>query len=616
MKKVLFATGIAVLAFAAIAGATGYTFSNNLTIGSTGADVTALQNTLMSAGFDIPAISSGAATTGYFGSQTKAALAKYQVAKGIVSPGTGFFGPLTMKVINGGTVAVNNPVFTCPVGYTCTANPGTTVVNTGAGTEGTFTVKQAAQPANNTNVTSNVNVPVYGVEIKAQNSNMLVDRADLEFAVSVTGASTVTVNPATFVTSVSAYDGDTLLKTMPLSASDFTKDTSGLFYVRMTGIGFQVPKDVTKVLTFKINVTSVSSANTVAITVKGYSGTTQNIRAVDTLGLQSYGNDSWTGTFTFKASNNATLTASADSNTPNAQTIAVNTSNGVQGVTMMTFNLKSTIGNSQLDKVRVYVKTDGGTYSAPTAIYLYDGSTLVSSASYAAYVDFTNLSVPIGQDQTKTLTIKADFPSTAVGVASTTILTSGAESNTTMYDTADQTTKEVTIASAITGNDVHLYAGSVGQVSLVSATSVVGAGTVDVASSSVSGTITLNIKANGGTLTKPVATDFAVWFASTTQTNTNGTGNGYTAATGISVTPSIVVSPNTTTVGDGSSYTVAISGVLPSSSSSFGASVGSSYPMFMAIQSTRWVITDNTVTQTWGIDNLYTPAQNLTKGTK
>jgi hypothetical protein len=201
------------------------------------------------------------------------------------------------------------------------------------------------------------------------------------------------------------------------------------------------------------------------------------------------------------------LTATANTATPGAQTIAVNTTDGVRGVTMETFDLKSTTGDSQLDSLRVYVKTDSGTYSAPTALYLYDGSTILGSGSVtvtngSGYVDFTSLTVKILKDQIKTLTIKADFPSTAVGVASTTIRTSAAETNTTMYETADATTKEVTIASEIVGNDVHLYATAAPAWTLVSSSIVSSAGVVDVASSSITGTIVLSVKANGGSTSK------------------------------------------------------------------------------------------------------------------
>ncbi|OHA58980.1 MAG: hypothetical protein A2571_01220 [Candidatus Vogelbacteria bacterium RIFOXYD1_FULL_44_32] len=72
-------------------------FTRDLTIGSTGADVTALQQFLIGKGHVIPA-----GATGYFGAQTKAALSAYQAANGIV-PAAGYFGPITRAKVSAGT---------------------------------------------------------------------------------------------------------------------------------------------------------------------------------------------------------------------------------------------------------------------------------------------------------------------------------------------------------------------------------------------------------------------------------------------------------------------------------------------------------------------------------
>lgn len=72
------------------------TFTRDLTIGSSGADVTALQNWLIKGGYAIPA-----GATGYFGAQTQSALAKYQAAAGI-TPAAGYFGPVTRAKVNAG----------------------------------------------------------------------------------------------------------------------------------------------------------------------------------------------------------------------------------------------------------------------------------------------------------------------------------------------------------------------------------------------------------------------------------------------------------------------------------------------------------------------------------
>jgi len=69
-------------------------FTMDLTMGASGAEVTALQNFLIGEGH---AIAAGA--TGYFGAQTQAALAAYQSANGI-SPAAGYFGPITRAKVN------------------------------------------------------------------------------------------------------------------------------------------------------------------------------------------------------------------------------------------------------------------------------------------------------------------------------------------------------------------------------------------------------------------------------------------------------------------------------------------------------------------------------------
>lgn len=73
----------------------GTTFTMDLTLGSTGSEVTALQNFLISKGHSI-----AAGATGYFGAQTQAALAAFQAANGI-SPAAGYFGPITRAKVNG-----------------------------------------------------------------------------------------------------------------------------------------------------------------------------------------------------------------------------------------------------------------------------------------------------------------------------------------------------------------------------------------------------------------------------------------------------------------------------------------------------------------------------------
>lgn len=101
------------------------TFTRNLTIGSKGDDVKALQQWLNASGY---AVATGGAAgspgneTTYFGNATRAALAKYQAAKGITPP-AGYFGPITRTQIasvggttTGTTTGTTPPVVTVPAG--------------------------------------------------------------------------------------------------------------------------------------------------------------------------------------------------------------------------------------------------------------------------------------------------------------------------------------------------------------------------------------------------------------------------------------------------------------------------------------------------------------------
>jgi len=108
---------------------TSYSFTKDLTLGSTGDDVKALQQFLNAAGYQVSA--SGAGSVGnestYFGSLTQAALAKYQAAKGI-TPSVGYFGPKTRAYI----ASLGTTTTTTTTGTTTT---GTTVTVPASGVE-------------------------------------------------------------------------------------------------------------------------------------------------------------------------------------------------------------------------------------------------------------------------------------------------------------------------------------------------------------------------------------------------------------------------------------------------------------------------------------------------
>jgi len=284
---------------AQIGGTTGgsmssYTYNTDLTIGSTGTDVTALQTKLVEAGF--LTMPSGVAM-GYFGSLTQAAVKAWQASVGL--PSTGFFGPLSRAKLNstagtvppvGGTPgcptgAMYNsttgapctttpaPVAGCPAGAlfnSLTGAPCATTPVTGA-SEGSITTKLAASPTNNANVRFVADVPVYGVEVTAVGSPMLVDRADLQVSVIPSGGSAQ--NPSLFINTVKAWNGTTLLKSWPVTSTTFSKDSSDRYHAIFSGLAVNIAQDAVGTVTFTFSVNSISSTDVVrAVTVQGYAG--------------------------------------------------------------------------------------------------------------------------------------------------------------------------------------------------------------------------------------------------------------------------------------------------------------------------------------------------------
>ncbi|HEY4499600.1 MAG TPA: peptidoglycan-binding protein [Candidatus Paceibacterota bacterium] len=102
--------------------------SGNLTVGSKGAAVMDLQKFLNSNGYQIAASGAGSPgnETEYFGSLTKAALAKWQAAMSI-SPASGFFGPITRAKLSTVTTSTSSTTTTTTTTTTAPAGTGLTV---------------------------------------------------------------------------------------------------------------------------------------------------------------------------------------------------------------------------------------------------------------------------------------------------------------------------------------------------------------------------------------------------------------------------------------------------------------------------------------------------------
>lgn len=608
MKKV-FSMALAIaLAFSVVAPvATSaqsmtYAFNTNLTMGSRGADVVMLQSFLESKGLiTIPA----GVAKGYFGALTRSAVVAYQISKGI-TPAAGYFGPLTRASANadgssmtttttnvagcpagamynymtGASCATTTTtVAGCPAGALFSSVTGaacsTTTTLTNTGVEGNLDVRLAAAPANNANIQTSTDIAVYGIEFKARLADVSVQTVDLEVS-TLLGSSAE--NPGTLINTVKVWDGSTVLATLPVNTSTFTKDSNNAYYVRVSGLNFIVPKDVTKVLTVSFSTNSIDSDRTV--TIDGYGSS--SIRAVSGNGISSfYTIDSLTRTHTFKKPGTSSLTLSAASSPLRSQNFRINPDIGVQYMPVLTFNVKSETGDSEIQNVYASTTWSG---TAPTTLYLYDGSTLLASKNVVtsgASINFDNLQVVVSKDSIKTLTVKADLPSSA---------TTGSFSSTTVsrvvFEKPNGSNADATGAQ-VYGVNQYAYT-KAAAITLASAPviTVSNPGTTN-GTTTMTATFTLNVAALGGNVVIPGATgaEFAIVFS-------NGT--AYTATS-----KSVVTIPNND-IADGSSATVTVT-------ASMNPSVALTSGLYnAAITSIGWNAGNGTTTQTYGLDDFKT----------
>ena len=519
MKKVLIAAGVAALAFATVASA--QTFNVNLTVGSTGPDVVALQTALMASGFNIPAIASGAAAKGYFGSQTQAAVKLYQASKGV--PNTGFVGPLTRAALNGGVTVVPGSVV-CPVGYTCTPTPGTPVtpitpgVITTPGVEGTLTATQSSAGINSTVFEAQSMVSILGAKLEAKNSDILVQRVKLDL-----GTATTIYNK--IYSKIYVTDGTNVLASADLNSSTVVKDGS-TYYITIAGMNYLVSKNSTRNLVIKADVrgsidsTNLSSNYTVRFAANG-------IRGVDGAGIDQYSPAAATDiskemNVDADLTENATLTVSLNNASPKKSDV-IATSGANENDTQFTglvFDVKAEKDNVKITDIRIgVVKSGSGAATAATA-YLYEGSTELDNAAISGgMATFSNFDYTVPAGTTRTFTVKVDI--TGADSLDARFVTTASTTVSADLVSENSVGDSITESGSATGNSIGIR--NVGaEVSLVSK-AIVASGvpqnngvSTNVSTSSLTATFVVRVKAVGGPLQYGMGASTTPMFSSTT----------------------------------------------------------------------------------------------------
>ncbi len=432
MKKFLIASGVAVLAFASLAGAQGYAFNTNLTVGSTGADVSALQTALISMGYDIPAVTSGAAAKGYFGSQTKTAVMAYQAAHGI--PNTGFFGPLTRGSINAGGVATapsacpiagwvqtsyQGTTFCLPPGFLPAGSTPTSPSTSLAGTDGLISDVNNLSSYNNEEIgDGQSDVKVLGFEVEASNDG---DIALKSFKISFdsTGNSG-SDNLDDYIDGVSIWQGSTKIGSADVSS--FNEDSSTVWSKTVTVSNSIVRADETE--KFYVTVDAINNLDSGDISGDSWTIDVDSIRFEDGSGVVT--TDTSTGDInamnvsisfvSFSSAADIELKLSTDSSSPESDVVVVDDSDNTDDVLLLVGKLKlEGTSDVTIDEFPVTLTTTGDSVAAITGNVTLelDGDMYSEAVSLSAVqtgtVTFDNLDFDMSAGSTIVFKVYADI---------------------------------------------------------------------------------------------------------------------------------------------------------------------------------------------------------------
>ena len=475
-------------------------FNQNLTVGSRSADVSALQTILINGGY----LAGVSTPTGYFGSLTKAALAKWQASVGI-TPAVGYFGMISRTYLNTHATQVGPIVTTpgCPVGAMfnsltgamCStptssvgcpvgamfnsmtgAMCGSTVNNTVLTGDGSLTASQSSFVSSGTQLKKGDTKNVLAIKLKATSGPVAVTRADVHF----------NLRPWLVFSQLTLKDSTgKLLATKTLtSASDATEITVGSDYlVRFENISETVNPgtDVELIVGATVlNATDKITNNQVVNVAFGINGikTLNGKGDTDSVG----GNDlsgqvstptatpqSGTGVNNFTLSSTgsvADITARISPSSPLARQQVTSLTQTTNDVVLGVIGLKSANNIATLNTLTIGVTSTAGTSTALSNVRLYDGSTSYGGTWNAGNtVTFSNLNLPLSLDTYKDFTIKTDVAASSTGVVAITLAP-----NTTNVVGIDANYNVPTVTgSTVTSNNVTLTVNAL-TVSNISAT--------------------------------------------------------------------------------------------------------------------------------------------------
>lgn len=437
----------AALSGSPVSGTSSCTFTRNLTLGASGSDVTCLQQLLISKGFSIPA-----GATGLFGAQTQAALAAYQRAQGI-TPAIGYFGPVTRVALSSATPAPTPTTPTPSRGDEGQLKRFSTI----GGVE--FEVKEGEK-----------NVRILGIEFDADDSDMRIDRIDVDFEKSNGSGSN---RLERYVQSVSLRLGNREIATQNVSRGDRKDD---IYSFRFSGLNAVVREDDTAELYVVVNAAqNIDSADedtewTVRIPSRG-------IRATDGAGISdTYAGSDLSESITFGEATQGSLRITSGDDNPEDDVIVADDSKETTGVELLSFELRARNQNITIEDIPVSLAITGNAThvgEVVRSVKLLQGSktlktkTIPSSAGLYEEIVFDNLDLEINDDSTETFTVVADIRKLDGNFGQGDSVTASTTASMSGWDVEDERGDSVEPTGSVTGGTLYFFTSGI-SVKLVS----------------------------------------------------------------------------------------------------------------------------------------------------
>ncbi len=451
MKRFILGFALA-LVLASASSASAYTYTRDLTLGSQGADVVALQDMLVAGGY-LPASTFVGVTKGYFGALTQAAVAKWQAAVG-VTPAAGYFGQRSQAKL-------------ASMGGTTTTT--TTTSTTLKGGDGDFDNYDVLGNPDSTDVEENQTEEVLALEFDAEDSDLMVERMDVLFAETASSTKPWKVLETLTLT----IDGDEVAEIDASDSDSWSEEENDEYSVRFDDIDTVVKEgDTAKVV---ISVTAQDDLSASELKTWSVEVMNDGIRALNADGIQVYegnGDDDINAgaderTFTLEVATAGELSLSVDEDDNQARVVTVDEDNDTNDEVIYVGTLESEEGDNNIEEVTVTIATTTGTTNGLSdfikTVYLFIdgdevGSETVSDDDGSEAIVFDDLDVDIEEGDELDLEVRVDFDNQDGNYATT---TTGVYVDTVKVDFVDAQDDDKPLTETTNGGDVTVSLDSI-----------------------------------------------------------------------------------------------------------------------------------------------------------